>query len=459
MPVKTGAQQVWETALGQLQLQVSRPSYETWLRDTVGISLDQDLLKVGVPTPFAAEWLERRMYQLIQRTVTGIANQPLHLQFHVVTQHRNGRPQDNGATAPTTNGHPVSAEPRPSNGNEHAPGLNRRYTFDTFVIGKSNQLAHAAAAAIPDHPGEAYNPLFIYGGVGLGKTHLLHAIAHAAAHNQTSYLYVTAEQFTNDFIRAIRGRKTEEFRAKYRSIDILLLDDIQFIAGKEQTQEVFFHTFNDLHNANRQIVVTCDRSPKVLPLLEDRLRSRFQGGLITDIQPPDLETRLAILQTKAAHLDSPVSDDVLMFIAERLLSNIRELEGSLNRLAAWAHFKNVPITLELASLALAELPSKPPASEPTPQAVINLVAKYYNLSCADIVSKRRDRRTTLARQVAISLLSSQSCLSPKEITSLFGQRDPSLITRACTRVNSLQNGNAAFREELSSLRTSITGSP
>ena len=454
----TGAQQVWETALGQLQLQVARPSYETWLKETVGLSLDQDLLTVGVPTPFAAEWLERRMYQLIHRTVKGIAQQSLHLRFQVVSHRVGNGPTDyfspdSKSDLVDVDG-PGTASPKPisfSNGNGHALGVNGRYTFESFIVGPSNQLAYAAASTVASSPGQAYNPLFIYSDVGLGKTHLLHALAHAAAQSDLNYLYVTTEQFTNDFIRALRGRKTEEFRAKYRSVDLLLVDDIQFIAGKEQTQEVFFHTFNDLHNANRQIVVTCDRSPKTLPAVEDRLLSRFEWGLIADIQPPDLETRIAILKTKATQLGILVGDGVIELIAERVYSNIRELEGSLNRLAAWAQFKDKPITLDLASVALPDLVKASTRRRITPQAVIDIVANHYEVPAESITGRSRDRRITLARQVAISLLAREKLLNAVAICSLFGNRDKSMLSRACTKVASLQSTSPEFHKELTFL--------
>ena len=461
--VKTTAQQVWETALGQLQLQVSRPSYETWLRDTVGLSIDQDFMTVGVPTPFAAEWLERRMYLLLQRTVGEVTRTTVHLQFQVVSPHRSNGTNGNGFSPEVSHSQPtleesnrsdVSVSPHANNGN--TPGINKRYSFGTFVVGKSNQLAHAAATAVAERPGEAYNPLFTYGGVGLGKTHLMHAIARDAAQRHFSYLYVTAEQFTNDFIRAIRGRSNEQFNAKYRSVDILLIDDIQFFNGKEQTLEAFFHTYNDLHNSGRQVVITCDCGPKALLQLDDRLRSRFEGGLIAEIQAPDLETRLAILSAKASSLGIPVGNEVFEFIANRVVNNIRELEGTLNRLAAWAHFKNVPISLELASVALPDLSLNRTPSMPSPAEVIQKAAEHFGVSLADVTGHSRDRQSTLARQVAMTLLATDSHLATKDVAALFGHRSSSVITKACTKVSSLQKSNASFQQELSSLRNAIS---
>ena len=461
--MKTTAQQVWETTLGQLQLQVSRPSYETWLRDTVGLSIDQDFMTVGVLTPFAAEWLERRMYHLLQRTVGEVTRTAVHLQFQVVSPHQSNGANGNGVSHEILHSQPTLEESNQSDvpdgqhtSSSKTPGINKRYTFDTFVVGKSNQLAHAAATAVAGRPGEAYNPLFIYGGVGLGKTHLMHAIARDAAQRHFSYLYVTAEQFTNDFIRAIRGRSNEQFNAKYRSVDILLIDDIQFFNGKEQTLSAFFHTYNDLHNSGRQIVITCDCGPKALLQLDDRLRSRFEGGLIAEIQPPDLETRLAILSAKASLLGVPVGNEVFEFIANRVVSSIRELEGTLNRLAAWAHFKNVPISLELAAAALPDLSLNRTLSMPSPTDVIQKTAEHFGVPLADITGHNRDRQSTLARQVAMTLLATDSHLATKDIAARFGHRSSSVITKACTKVSSLQKSSASFQEELSSLRDALS---
>ena len=335
---------IWKAVLGKLQLQVNKSSFETWLISTTGHLLEDTSLTVSVPNNFVAEMLDQRMYSIISSAVQQVLKRAVDVNFIVVD------PSMNAADPIATHARPntaISSTVKPS------AFYNKGWrTFKNFVVGDSNKLAHAASLSVAENPGTAYNPLFIYSGVGLGKTHLLTAIANSLNASSFKAIYVTAEEFTNEYINSIRFAKTDHFRNKYRHIDALLIDDIQFIAGKEQTQEVFFHTFNDLYNSDRQIVLTCDRSPKVLPLLEDRLRSRFEGGLIIDIQPPGLETRIAILKDKSGRLGPVVSDDVITFIAERVVGNIRELEGSLNRLAAWAHFKNPPVTLDLVPLAL-----------------------------------------------------------------------------------------------------------
>ena len=311
------AADIWQAALEELQVKVSPANYQTWLKNTVGLNYFDNCFTVGVPSSFVTESLEKRLHPLIEKTLTGITGKPLKVQFQV---HLGNGDEELAPPVPSS---PSSPNYKQRTG---APKLNRRYTFSSFIVGSSNRLAHAAALGVAENPGNSYNPLFVYSGVGLGKTHLLHAIGWVALKSCPRVMYVTAEQFTNEFISAIRERRSEDFRNKYRSADVLLLDDIQFIAGKEQTQEGLFHTFNDLHTNNSQIVISCDRPPKSLTLLEDRLRSRFEWGLIVDMQPPDIETRIAILQTKAEDQKTSVPPEVLEFIARRIQKNIRELE-------------------------------------------------------------------------------------------------------------------------------------
>ena len=343
--------EVWRAVLGELQLQLPRPTFETWLKQTEGISCDGKSFVVEVPTPFAVAWLERRMYQSIQKTVEKITHQPLDIQFQV----KNGSPHASGVMP--GNGRVVDAlsagyvagdglSPSSDSRYHRLPNLSPKYTFESFVVGSCNRLAYSAAQAICEAPGRAYNPLFIYAGVGLGKTHLLHAIGHVCAARGMSVLYATSEQFTNEFISAIRNRTTEEFRRRYRSVQLLLMDDVQFLSGKEQTHEGFFHTFNDLHNSGNQLVITSDRPPRSLVLLEDRLRSRFEWGLTADMQPPNLETRMAILVSKAEQLKVVLEDSVIELIAKRVQKNVRELEGTLNRIVAISQMMNYPVTAE-----------------------------------------------------------------------------------------------------------------
>ncbi len=425
------AKEIWEAALGELELQVTKANYRTWLKDTVGLSYQEDQFVVGVPNTFAIEWLEKRLYHLIRKTLAGILGHPIEVQFQVY--------------------HPQQIQPSQI-GKGQSEGrfyFNPKYTFSSFIVGSSNRLAHAAALGVAENPGTVYNPLFIYGGVGLGKTHLLHAIGHLVQQKAKPVVYVTAEQFTNEFIASIREQSTENFRNKYRSVDVLLIDDIHFIAGKEQTQECLFHTFNDLHNANRQIVLSSDRPPKALPLLEERLRSRFEWGLIVDIQPPDFETRLAILQAKAAEQNVSLPFDVLQLIARRIQKNIRELEGALNRVLAYAKLTKAAITPELAAEALKEITAEESKRTLTPQLIINTVADYFKLDPNALRGKRRDKPIALARQIAMYLMREEMECSWTEIGAELGGRDHSTVLHGYDKIASeIEISNALRRDIL-----------
>jgi len=332
--------------------------------------------------------------------------------------------------------------------------LNPRYTFDAFIVGNSNRLAHAASLAVAEAPGESYNPLFLYGGVGLGKTHLLHAIGHQGVQTGLAVLYVSSEQFTNEIINAIRYRTTEEFRAKYRSVDILLVDDIQFIAGKESTEEEFFHTFNSLHEMSKQIVICSDRPPKAIVSLEERLRSRFEWGLIADIQPPDLETRMAILRVKADLLHYRVPNDVIAFIAGRVQTNIRELEGCLNRLMAYQQLHRTDLTIDVARAAMSSLGNDSRESNLNIRQIAQAVAEYYHISLEDMCGKQRDKHIVMPRQVAMYLMRLETKVSLFEIGQLFGGRDHSTVLHACEKIEqAVKNDiNPTLRREIVAIR-------
>jgi chromosomal replication initiator protein len=333
--------------------------------------------------------------------------------------------------------------------------LNPRYTFDAFIVGNSNRLAHAASLAVAEAPGESYNPLFLYGGVGLGKTHLLHAIGHQGVRTGLAVLYVSSEQFTNEIVNAIRYRTTEEFRAKYRSVDILLVDDIQFIAGKESTEEEFFHTFNSLHEMSKQIVICSDRPPKAIVSLEERLRSRFEWGLIADIQPPDLETRMAILRVKSDMLRYRVPDEIIAYIASRVQTNIRELEGWLNRLMAYQQLHRTELTMDVARAAMSSLGSDNREPRLTGQQIIQAVAEYYRISLDDICGKQRDKHIVKPRQIAMYLIRQETQSSLLEIGQLFGGRDHSTVLHACEKIDQAVNLNPALRREVVAIREQL----
>ncbi|MCH8346073.1 MAG: chromosomal replication initiator protein DnaA [Chloroflexi bacterium] len=445
----TAAHRVWDTALGQLQLQVTRPNYDTWLKDTVGLNTDNGSFVIGTPSDFVSVWLSTKMGPVIAKTVSGILGRSVDLRYEVIAQGGNGQQAD---------------EPPPLAGHSPAPAvitspsarkrLNDKLTFDRFIIGESNRLAAAASLAVADQPGEVYNPLFIYGGPGLGKTHLLHAIASRAAREDQRILYITCEQFTNDFVNAISQGRQDEFRRKYRSTDILLIDDIQFLAGKERTQEEFFHTFNDLHAAGCQVVLTCDQSPKTTPGLQARLCSRFQWGLIADIQPPDEETRLAIVQAKALEQQIKIDPEVAQLIADRAQDNVRELEGFLNRIAAYANLTRSPITITGATLAVDALTPPSPASTPSPEAIIEGVARYFSVPLTSLPGPSRAKPIAEARHVAMYFLREDAQLPLKQIGRLLGNRDHSTVIHGCRKVSTRFNTSKG-RQQLTEIRAFI----
>ncbi len=458
MPTRT-PDDLWAAVLGALEVQVSRANYNTWLKGTRGVAFNQGLFVVGAPSAFATAWLDRNMSPLIRKTLVKVVGQEVGLTFQVTT------PSDAPATPATLlrPAGPVRVQ-RPLTDNVTGTPLNPRYSFDTFITGEANRFAFAASRAVAENPGNtslavasaaghSYNPLFVYGGVGLGKTHLLHAIAHHCVQQNHSVLYITSEQFTNQFIHAVRERKTEDFRGRFRSVDVLLIDDIHFIADKEQTQESFFHTFNDLHNAGRQIVLSSDRPPASMPLLEDRLRSRFEWGLIADVQPPDLEVRMAILSSKADELGVSVPDDVLEFIAHRFQSNVRELEGALNRVMAKAHLSKAPVTLPLAQTALAELLSHRSAQPLSPERVLAVVAAHFRLAADDIVGPRRSQDLVQARHITMYLLRTEARLTLTDIGGLLGGRDHSTVLHGCDKMASAIVTNSTLRRSLIELAT------
>ena len=446
---------VWRVVLGELELQLPRPTFETWLKQTEGVSSNDSSFVVEVPTPFAVAWLERRMYQTIQRTVERVTQRPLEVQFQVKTAEsmpRGGKGVWDTEDREIGDGLEVGSSP----GTPAVNGVfNPRYTFGSFVVGLSNRLAFSAARAVADAPGQGYNPLFLYSGVGLGKTHLLHAIGHTCSSRGLSVLYVTSEQFTNEFISAIRNRTTEEFRARYRSVQVLLMDDVQFMSGKEQTHEGFFHTFNDLHNSGRQVVITSDRSPKALALMEDRLRSRFEWGLIADIQPPDLETRMAILAFKAAELGLNLEDSIIELIAKRVQKNVRELEGSLNRMVAYSQLMNVAINLESTSNILDEVNTGAARHTIEPERIIEEVGEYYRVSPEALLGRSRTKKIAQARQVAMYLLSYELEMAPTQIGHMLGGRDHATVIHGAGKINGEINEDNQLRQDVLTIKEAI----
>jgi len=440
------AEQAWQSALGQLQMEMPKASYDTWVRDTLVFSYDDGLFTIGVRNAYARDWLESRLSSTVARLLMGIMNRTVDVTFVV---NANGNSEKGMDPAGVEESHSVALimpqGPR-------SVTLNPRYTFDNFIVGSNNRLAHAASQAVAENPATAYNPLFLYGGVGLGKTHLLHAIGNYCQEHGLRVLYVSSEEFTNDMINAIRSHTTQAFRDKYRSADVLLVDDIQFIAGKESTQEEFFHTFNTLHGQNKQIIVSSDRPPKSLVTLEERLRSRFEWGLTADIQLPDLETRLAILRSKADRLGHAVPAEIMDLIARRVQSNIRELEGALNRIVAFADLSGMALTPQLADVALADL--LPQHGDVKPAAVVDMVAKTFNLSVDRLLSPDRSRDVALPRQIAMYLMR-ETNISLPQIGMALGGRDHTTVMYACEKVADLLERDDKVRRQVVHIRQQL----
>jgi chromosomal replication initiator protein len=449
------ADQVWQAALGQLQMQMTQATFDTWVKNTRAVSQNGDSLVIGTKSAFAKDWLENRLFTTISRTVTKIVGRAIDIKF--VVEANNGAEQ---VPLPSLPEPPIQRE-NFANGNGQGQNhigkgrlmLNRKYTFDQFIVGASNRLAHAASLAVAENPGDAYNPLFLYGGVGLGKTHLLQAVAQFGLLRGKTVIYISSETFTNDLINAIRSQSTELFREKYRKTDFLLIDDIQFIAGKESTQEEFFHTFNTLHSSGGQIVLSSDRPPKAITTLEDRLRSRFEWGLLADVQPPDLETRIAILRFKADSQGVHVPDDVMDFIAQRAQSNIRELEGALNKVIAHAAMVRQSITLELAKVALQNIVSR--QAELTVAQIISAVANFYQMDVSVLTSRGRSKDVAAARQMAMYLAREETGASLPQIGEALGGRDHTTVMHGWGKIASQIEQDNRLRREMLSIREII----
>lgn len=449
---------IWKAVLGELQLQVTRPSYETWLRDTTGISIAEGEFVVGTPNAFVAEMLEQRMYSLICQVLERITGNKIDVRFHVLPAADATTPVQRADRSPSDLGD-ITASPI-HRGSDSAPPYrqmspNPKYTFDSFIVGKSNELAHAAAQAVSERPGQVYNPLVLYADVGLGKTHLLHAIGHRVLAQGLSLIYATTEEFTNEYIKAIREGKTEDFRQRYRNADVLLLDDIQFLIGKEQTQEGFFHTFNALHMNNKQIVITSDRPVSALSLLDDRVRSRLAGGLVADIQPPDLETRLAILNAKAQFLGLPVPKQVIDYLGERIHKNIRELEGCLNRVVAYAQLTRRSLDTDLVKQVIAEAIQRFRSNQLTEDAVLDAVADQFGVSRESLVGPKRDKKTALARQVAMYILREDADMGATAIARALGRKDHTTALHGCKHIENLLNLDSRLRRDVITVREGL----
>jgi len=439
---------LWGKTLAVIEKKISKPSFETWLKSTKALSLQGKTLIVEAPNEFARDWLEGNYSQILAKIIHELTGAEMELKFVIPDAHTED--QETASTA-------INRKKAQQTEN-YQTMLNPKYTFDTFVIGSGNRFAHAASLAVAEAPAKAYNPLFIYGGVGLGKTHLMHAIGHyILEHNPSAkVVYISSEKFTNEFINAIRDNRADDFRNKYRNVDILLIDDIQFLAGKESTQEEFFHTFNTLHEESKQIVISSDRPPKEIPTLEDRLRSRFEWGLITDITPPDLETRIAILRKKAKAEGLDIPNEVMIYIANQIDSNIRELEGALIRVVAYSSLENKDITAELAAEALKDII---PASKPnvlTIQDIQKAVGEYFGLKLEDFKAKKRTKSVAFPRQIAMYLARELTDFSLPKIGEEFGGRDHTTVIHAHEKISKLIQEDPLFLKQLEEIKNKLT---
>jgi chromosomal replication initiator protein len=451
--------QVWQATLGQLQM--TRATYDTWIKDTRIVAQDGARLVIGTKSAFAKDWIENRLAATINRVINNVLGKSVDIAFtvdHLTEDTINETTTPLLQSPVAVNGHTIHHDNGNGNGSRYRGDrdrlmLNFKYTFDQFIVGASNRLAHAASLAVAERPADAYNPLFLHGGVGLGKTHLLQAVAHYALAHQRKVIYISSETFTNDLINAIRTQSTESFREKYRNTDFLLIDDIQFIAGKESTQEEFFHTFNTLHSSGGQIVLSSDRPPKAITTLEDRLRSRFEWGLLADIQPPDLETRIAILRFKAESQNVRVPDDVMEFIARRAQNNIRELEGALNKVVAHSNMVRHPLTVELATTALQDIVSR--QAELTVAEVITAVATYYRIEEDVLIRRGRSKEVAAARQMAMYLAREETGASLPQIGEALGGRDHTTVMYGWEKVATQIEQNDRLRREMLAIRELI----
>ena len=424
----TNLNNLWEKTLNIIKSELSEVSFNTWIKSCQPISMSNTSIKISVPNSFTQDILNKRYKDLVANSIKAVCSKLYDIEFVILSDASDKENSKIKSDKPTRS---IIVN------DEMSSTLNPKYTFNSFVIGNSNRFAHAASLAVAEAPAKAYNPLFIYGGVGLGKTHLMHAIGHyiLESNPNAKVVYVSSEKFTNELINAIKDDKNEEFRSKYRNVDVLLIDDIQFIAGKERTQEEFFHTFNALHDANKQIILSSDRPPKEIPTLEDRLRSRFEWGLIADIQVPDFETRMAILKKKADVENLNVANDVMGYIASKIKSNIRELEGALIRIIAYSSLTNREVSVDLATEALKDIISKKQGKHVTIDAIQDIVASYYNLRIEDLKSQRRTRSVAYPRQIAMYLSRKLTDMSLPKIGEEFGGRDHTTVIHAYEKIS------------------------
>lgn len=445
-------EKIWQAALGELELVLSKANFTTWFKNTFITTHDTDVVTIGVPNTFTKAWLEKKYHTAILKALQKITDNKIRTIIYKVELR--SRDDERPVVVETVVATPIEptlvAELPPIN----TFGIHPRYTFASFVIGKGNELAQAASMAVSQKPGEVYNPLFIYGGVGLGKTHLMHAIGNTILQSQPTrrVLYVSCEKFTNDFIKAISSNRMDQFKEAYRSVDVLLIDDVQFLAGKEGIQEAFFHTFNDLHQANKQIVVSSDRPPKAIPALENRLRSRFEWGMMADISNPDLETRTAILRSKIKEKNYQLADEVVLHIATAVQNNVRELEGALNKIIAYHQLNGETPTIESVKKILVSIVSAGHKRSITPKQLIGSVAEFYDLKIDDLMGSCRKKNFALPRQIIMYLLREELSCSYPAIGQEIGNRDHTTAMHAYMKISRAVDDDEKINQDIRLIR-------
>lgn len=450
--------QIWQAVLGEIELKLSKANFTTWFKNTFISSYEDNKVVVCVPNTFTKVWLEKKYHPEILIAIENVVSQKISQVYYKVEIRKNAPMAVSDIVAKKSREERIEINTDSNNGVViNRFGLNNRYTFENFIVGKGNELAYAASQAVAANPGRAYNPLFIYGGVGLGKTHLLQAIGHYVANRGGKILYVTCEKFTNDYIQAVRNGQAKDFKERYRNVDLLLIDDIQFMAGKDGTQEEFFHTFNELHQSNKQIVLTSDRPPKSIPALEKRLLSRFEWGMIADVVQPDIETRLAILESKCKEKNYFLDREVMYYISNNIQNNVRELEGALNRIIAYHEFNNSKPTVDSTKSILSSIISIYQTKSVTIKDVIEAVSRFYDIEMKDILGKGRQKELVMPRQISMFLLREEINASFPTIGQELGGRDHTTAMHACNKISKeiKDNGNEKIKQEIESIKQLI----
>lgn len=455
--------EIWQAVLAELELIISKPNFVTWFKNTDIISSQDGHIVLCVPNEFNRAWMEKKYNQMIVKSLERVTGKPVKKLEYKICSIKNIPPQTLADNPENKTEEFVSALETPISNGIRTPlrvgefGLNPKYVFENFVVGSGSELAFAASQAVVNKPGEAYNPLFIYGGVGLGKTHLLQAIGNhiLKLRPDINIMYASAEKFTNDFISSTRSGGAKNFQNQYRNIDLLLIDDIQFIAGKKETQESFFHTFNDLHQQNKQVVMTSDRPPKAIPALEDRLKSRFEWGMIVDVAPPDLETRIAILQKKCIEKNFHLSQNILPTVAATFQRNIRELEGALNKIIAWHQLKGTEPTLESVKSLLSSMEIRSIHRSVTPQQIIDATSQFYAINIPDLLGQSREKKFSLPRQIIMHLMRKELSMSFPAIGNELGGRDHTTAIHADNKISRESENDFKLKQEIELIKQKL----